>query len=121
VTSLERDAAQGAAPSARSVTCAKATIPMGRESLEKLGALFNLGRKREVEHYCRGLVITSQDFADVVLAARIASFGPYIYTCHFRDIAPESLEPSQEGVNALGKSRVRTLSGKALKAARKMD
>lgn len=96
-------------------------IAMARESLEKLGALFNLGRKREVERYCRDLVITSEDFADVVLAARIAGFGPYTYTCHFREIAPESLEPSQEEINALGRSGVGALSGNALKAARKMD
>lgn len=94
---------------------------MPRESLEGLLGLFNLSKKREVERYCQSLVITSEDFANVLLAARIAGLGPYRYACHFHELTPEHLHPKQEELSALGSNGVGPLKGPALKAIRKMD
>jgi hypothetical protein len=94
---------------------------MPRKSLENLVTLLNLGRKSEVERYCKSLVIRSEDLADLFLAGRIAGLPPYQYACHFADSVPEELNPSDEELEALGKAKVGLLTGSALKAARKFD
>ncbi len=94
---------------------------MSRESLEKLVGLLNLGRKREIERYCRDLVITSEDLADVLLAARVAGLGPYRYAVHFRELTPEHLEPTDEDREALGRNGVGPLSVRAQRTVRKID
>jgi len=94
---------------------------MDQKAFEDLVTLFNTERKRDVQALCRKLVIGSDEFANVVLAARVAGLGPYLYACHFAEVAPEHLAPSSEELNALGRSGVGTLSGKALAAVRKID
>ena len=89
---------------------------MPRESLEGLLGLFNLSKKGEVERHCQGLVITSEDFANVLLAGRIAGLGPYRYACHFHELTPEHLNPKQEELSALGSNGVGPLKGPTLKA-----
>lgn len=94
---------------------------MADESLAKLLGLFNLSKKREVEHYCQDLVISSNDFASMLLAGRVAGLGPYRYACHFHEITPEHLHPKKEELSALGKNGVGPLQGAALKAMRKVN
>jgi hypothetical protein len=94
---------------------------MARESLEKLIGLFNLKKKKEVERYCRKLVITSEDLADLILAGRVGGFGPLRYACHFAETRPEHLEPRQAELAALASNGVGSVSGAALKAVRKMN
>lgn len=94
---------------------------MARESLEKLLGLFNLSKKREVVRYCQNLIITSEDFAKVLLASRITGLGPYKYACYFADITPDHLHPRDEELAALGLNGVGPLRGSALKAVRKVD
>lgn len=91
------------------------------QSFEDLVALFNLSKKKEVEAHCRKLVIRSEEFADVLLAARVAGLGPYLYANHFVELAPSFLHPSSEELEALGGNGLGRLSGKALKAIRKVD
>ena len=69
---------------------------MTHDSLEGLIALFNLGKKREVEAHCKNLVIRSEDFSNVILVASIGRLGRYIYTPHFKEIWPENLFPTKE-------------------------
>lgn len=95
---------------------------MASQSFADLITLFNIRQAREAKAHCRKLVIKSDEFTDVILAARVIGLGPYSYASHFADIAPESLEPSREELYALGRSRAgTTVAGKALKAIRKMD
>jgi hypothetical protein len=94
---------------------------MARESLEKLLGLFNLSKKRDVERYCQNLVVTSEDFADVLLASRVAGLGPYRYACHFAEMTPNHLHPKDEELTALGANGVGPLKGSALKAMRKVN
>lgn len=94
---------------------------MERDSLEKLLGLFNLGRKREIERYCQNLIITSEDFAKVLLASRITGLGPYRYACHFREITPDELKLRENELTSLGKSEPGPLKGDALKSVRKID
>lgn len=94
---------------------------MVTQSLEDLLTLFNIGKKRDVEAHCRKLIIRSEDFSNVILTAGVAGLGPYAYVCHFTELAPESLQPSAEELTALGKHGVGEISGKALKAVRKLD
>lgn len=91
------------------------------QSFEDLVTLFNLNKKRDVEAHCRRLIIRSEEFADVLLAARVAGLGPYSYANHFIELAPASLEPSKEELQALGTNGLGKLNGKALKAIRKVD
>ena len=94
---------------------------MARESLERLIALFNLVGNREIRRYCRDLVVTSEDLADVILVGTIAGLGPYRYVNHFSEIRHESLEPNRTQLVALGRSGVGPAKGDALKAIHKMD
>jgi hypothetical protein len=95
---------------------------MAGQAFADLITLFNIRQAREAKAHCRKLVIKSEEFADVILAARVVGIGPYSYASRFADIAPEHLEPSREELHALGRSCAgTTVAGKALKAIRKMD
>ena len=94
---------------------------MVNQSLEDLLTLFNIGKKRDVEAHCRKLVIRSEEFSNLILTASVAGLGPYVYACHFIELTPEFLKPSEEELKALGKHGVGKISGKALKAVRKVD
>lgn len=94
---------------------------MSRESLEGLFGLFNLSKKRDVERYCQDLVVTSEDFANVLLAGRVVGLGPYLYASHFSETTPEHLNPKEHELAALGTNGVGQLKGAALKAMRKVN
>lgn len=94
---------------------------MADASLEKLLGLFNLSKKREVERYCQELVISSHDFASVLLAGRVAGLGPYKYACHFNESTPDHLHPKKDELAALATNGVGQLRGPALKAMRKVN
>ena len=94
---------------------------MSRPSLHRLIQLFNMERKREIERYCNDLVITSEDLTDILLAAQVAGIPPYLYACHFHDIQPESLQPTDEQLAALSQNGVGPLGKQAAKVVRKVD
>ena len=94
---------------------------MTRPSLTRLLQLFNLERKRDVERYCSDLVITSEDLTDLLLAASVAGIPPYCYACHFHDLQPESLQPTEAQLMALGSNGVGPLSKQAAKAVKKVS
>lgn len=94
---------------------------MSSESMERFLGLFNLSKKKQVERYCQDIVITSEDFANVLLAARITGLGPYRYACHFQEATPEHLHPKNEELSALGSNGVGKLKGPALKAMWKVN
>lgn len=94
---------------------------MADESLGKLLGLFNLSKKRGVEKYCQEIVISSHDFASVLLAGRVAGLGPYKYACHFHESTPDHLHPNKDELAALAANGVGQLRGAALKAMRKVN
>ncbi|MFZ2308816.1 MAG: hypothetical protein WAW73_21400 [Rhodoferax sp.] len=91
------------------------------DSLEKLLTLLNIDRKKEVERHCRDLVITSEDLVNLIIGGRSGVLGPYQYACHFHEISPDELEPTDGEIRALGLAKPGPLVGRALKAVRKMN
>lgn len=83
--------------------------------------LLNARSKREVLKTARDLVITSSGFASFLLAARVGTLEPYIYTCCFREIQPESLCPNEADLLAMGANGVGQLKPDAAKGFRKVS
>ena len=94
--------------------------PADPQHLDELLNLFSKEGKRDVERYCRTLVIRSEALTTVLLAGNVAGLGNYAYANHFSDPMPDQVVPTPEENDALGRSGVGKLSGKGLKAARKI-
>jgi hypothetical protein len=94
---------------------------LARESLEKLINLFNLTSKRDVVKYCKNLVVTSEDLADILLVANVTGFGKYHYIRHFKEVTTEHLQPKAEEFAAFARNGIGSLKGLALKHVRKID
>lgn len=92
-----------------------------REGLENLLKLFSLERKKDVEKYCRDLVIKSEDLADIILAGRISGLRPYLYNVHFSETVPEYLNPTEQDFAALTSNGVGKMSRGARKTANKIS
>jgi hypothetical protein len=89
--------------------------------LEQLVGLFNLKKKREVERYCRSLVLTPRAFTDIILCARTGGLDHYKYACRFRHTMPAHLNPSSDEIQAAGRDlKVGPLQGAAKKFTRKV-
>jgi len=91
-----------------------------REGLERLLQLFNIEAKKDVQKYCRDLVIRSEDLTNIVLAGRVEGLQPYKYACHFAQISPEHLNPTERDLAALAANGVGQMSRAARKTATKM-
>jgi hypothetical protein len=74
--------------------------------------MFTFDKKRELEQYCRTIVVDSSAFANFILACELTS-SPFIHEIHYRDHVPEHLYLSDKdsaalaanGVGLLQKSR----------------
>ncbi|MFT4564112.1 MAG: hypothetical protein ACI9BW_003874 [Gammaproteobacteria bacterium] len=95
-------------------------VTANREQTEALLRLLNLATKREVEKYCRKLMVSSEAFTDIILAGRINGMKPYLYNCHFVEYTPEHLHPTPDDLNALGTSGVGPLNKRAKKTMNKV-
>ena len=63
---------------------------MSEKTVEALLKIFTFDRKRDLEQYCKGLVISGRDFARLVMACK--RYGkPFRHTISYRDIIPEHL------------------------------
>ena len=91
------------------------------QSLDDLLTLFNIGKKSDVKTHCRKLVIKSEDFTNVILAANVGRLDPYEHIEHHKEITPAFLQLSEDEQEALGRSGLGQIKGKALKAVRKID
>src|SRR3569832_2648125 len=81
-----------------------------REGLERLLQLFNIEAKKDVQKYCRDLVIRSEDLTNIVLAGSVEGLQPYKYACHFAQISPEHLNPTERDLAALAANGVGQMS-----------
>jgi hypothetical protein len=95
----------------------KTTESPNRGALLKL---FTFDKKRELEKYCRDLVIHSGDFANFILACELGSL-PLLHQIHYRDHVPEHLHLSDQDTAALAANPVGPLEPGAQKAVRKIS
>lgn len=94
---------------------------MSESNLESLLKLFSFDKKGDLEKYCRNVVISSDDFANLILACELSGI-PFSHQITYRDKVPKHLEPSDSEIQALENTPAGTfLTGDAAKAVRKMS
>ena len=90
-------------------------------NLESLMKIFSFEKKTDLERYCRGLVVSSDDFVKLVLACE-SSGKPFLHEISYRDKVPPHLVPENSEIEAMKSSSAGTvLTGKAAKAPSKMS
>ncbi len=86
---------------------------------EALLKLFAFDKKRELEKYCRDLIIHSRDFANFILACEFGSF-PFLHQIHYRDHVPDDVHLTDRDLAALSANPVGPLEPGAQKTVRKI-
>ena len=89
------------------------------ESFAALMKVLDFNSKRELESYCRGLTIDSEDFFYLILAAE-QSLIPYAHRIHHRDIIPKELTLGHEPHGPVETDKSGRLVGGSLKFFRKV-
>jgi hypothetical protein len=69
-------------------------------NLEELLKIFTFGKKKELERYCRGLVVNGSDFVSWILHCEHRG-DPFIHQITYRDIVPGHLDLSDSELKAL--------------------
>jgi len=82
--------------------------------------LMRLPNKAAVQKYCREVVITGSDFANVLLNARVGALAPFQYLVHHYEHRPSHLDPTDEELGSLAQNGVGPARGKARKFIRKI-
>lgn len=88
--------------------------------MDKFIELLNLKQKKDIENFCKDLVITSEEFADFIVAGMAGVLTPYLHWRHHVNLEPEHLWPTQEELDALHNNGVGNIEGKGLKAVKKI-
>lgn len=89
------------------------------QDIEGFLKLFTFKKKRELEKYCRDVVLYSSDFVAFILACESGSL-PFLHLIHYQDHTPEHLHPTDEDLAALATNPVGALRPGAQKALRKI-
>jgi hypothetical protein len=89
-------------------------------NIKGLLKLFTFDKKRELEKYCRELVIHGPDFAAFILACESRTL-PFSHKIHYRDHVPEHLNLTDENLAALTANGVGPLQPDAQKTVRKIS
>jgi hypothetical protein len=87
--------------------------------LEGFIKIFTFDKKRDLEKYCREVVVYRRDFVAFILACD-AGRMPFGHRIHYCDNIPEHLLPSKSEHKALSENGVGPLKGDALKMVRKI-
>jgi hypothetical protein len=91
------------------------------QDIEGFLKLFTFEKKRELEKYCRELVIYGTDLAAFIFTCETTRI-PFLHQIHYRDHVPEHLNPTDEELAALSASPVGALLHPAAqKAVRKLS
>lgn len=90
------------------------------ENIEAFLKLFTFDKKRDLEKYCRELVIYSGDFADFIVTCELGRL-PFLHMIHYRDHVPRHLNPTDEDLAALASNAVGPLQPAAQKTMRKIN
>jgi hypothetical protein len=88
-------------------------------SIEGLLKIFSFNKKKDLEKYCRSLVINGSDFVSFILSCEQRS-EPFLHRITYKDIIPAHLPPSDSELQALKDSPTGDLGPEAAKAVRKM-
>jgi hypothetical protein len=89
------------------------------QDLEGLWKMFTFEKKRDLEKYCRKVVIYGSDFAAFILTCETQR-SPFFHKIHYRDHVPEHLNPTDADLAALAANPVGPLQPAAKKAVTKM-
>ena len=92
---------------------------MSSPSMPDFMKLFGFTKKRELERYCRNMVIHQRDFADFIFTCEMGQ-GPFLHQIHHRDHQPEDAQLTDDDLAALAKNPVGPLQGPAQKTVRKI-
>lgn len=90
------------------------------ETLESFLKLFTFDKKRELEKYCKDLVINADDFVNFIIACEAGLVG-FAHQIHYRDFSPEHLAPTDEDLAALSSNPVGPLQPAAQRFVRKIS
>lgn len=72
----------------------------------QLFEVLNVRSKRELDKHCRRLLVSQQDFVELILAARRGELAPYQYANHFARTVPGALIPNESENAAISKNGV---------------
>ena len=78
--------------------------------------LINAPNKRAAQKLCRDLLITGEDFFNIIVAGRSGLLEPYQYACHFSDYTPPHVPPTAEQMSALSSHGKGQFTGDAARA-----
>lgn len=92
---------------------------MSESSLKGLLKIFDFEKKSELERYCRGLAVSGDDFASLILSCE-ASAIPFLHEISYRDKVPAHLKPSKSELRALSDNKPGPLTPAAAKAISKV-
>ncbi|MGA2387516.1 MAG: hypothetical protein ABSF97_01045 [Candidatus Sulfotelmatobacter sp.] len=90
-----------------------------RENLAAILKLFTFEKKRELEKYCREVVIYQSEFVDVILACESGTL-PLLHQIFHRQIVPEDIGPTDQDLAALTANGLGLLKPDARKAVNKL-
>lgn len=88
------------------------------ESFKKVLRIFEIDKKKELDWYCRGITIDSEDFFYLILAAEQGLIG-YNHRIHHKDIVPKELELDSGKIDPLETDESGHLIAESLKFFRK--
>src|SRR5882762_10147571 len=88
-------------------------------NLEGLLKIFKFKKKKDLEQYCRGVVVDGNDFVSLILSCELRG-NPFLHQISYKDIIPPHLVPSESEHQALTDNGLGELGPEALKAVRKM-
>jgi hypothetical protein len=89
------------------------------QSMQEFLKLFSFTKKKELEKYCRDLVIDQRDFVDFIFTCGIGH-GPFLHLIHYGDHQPEEAQLTDDDLAALSKSSVGPLEPDAQKTVNKI-
>jgi hypothetical protein len=89
------------------------------KNIEGFLKLFTFDKKRELERYCREVVIYGSDFAAFIFACDSGRL-PFLHRIHCGDHVPERLNPTDKDLAALAGNGVGPLQPGAQKTMRKI-
>jgi len=90
-----------------------------RENVAAILKLFTFEKKRELEKYCREVIIYQSEFVDVILACESGTL-PLLHQIHHREIRPENVLLTDKDHAALAANGVGLLRPDAQKAVNKI-
>jgi hypothetical protein len=82
--------------------------------------LIKLPDKRAVEKFCRDAIVTMEELSDFIWAAKFGDLAPYQYACHFEQLVPEHLLPTDSDNGALAANGTGKMGPDAQKFVRKV-